>query len=63
MKTTGFGGNLLNFRRFEENGKNINIDSKWGDLTIYGKKMQEKVFPLILAKERKILILTENKIL
>ena len=53
MKTTGFGGNLLNFRRFEENGKNINIDSKWGDLTIIGEKMQEKVFPLILLKSAK----------
>jgi len=26
MKNTGFGGNLLNHRRFEENGKSINID-------------------------------------
>jgi hypothetical protein len=26
MKVTGYGGTLLNFRRFEENGKSINID-------------------------------------
>lgn len=26
MKVTGFGGNLLNLRRFEENGKSINLD-------------------------------------
>ena len=46
MKTTGFGGNLLNFRRFEENGKNINIDSKWGDLTIFGEKNARKSISL-----------------
>jgi hypothetical protein len=27
MRVTGFGGTQLNFRRFEENGKSINIDS------------------------------------
>jgi hypothetical protein len=26
MKVTGFGGGHLNLRRFEENGKSINID-------------------------------------
>jgi len=26
MKVTGFGGKVLNLRRFEENGKSINID-------------------------------------
>jgi hypothetical protein len=29
MKVTGFGGTQLNLRRFEENGKSINIDA-WG---------------------------------
>ena len=27
MRVTGFGGHKLNYRRFEENGKSINIDS------------------------------------
>ena len=27
MRVTGFGGTQLNFRRFEENGKSINIDA------------------------------------
>lgn len=27
MRVTGFGGNNLNFRRFEENKKSINIDA------------------------------------
>lgn len=28
MHVTGFGGNDLNLKRFEENGKNINIDAE-----------------------------------
>jgi len=27
MKVTGFGGNRLNYRRFEENGKRTKIDA------------------------------------
>lgn len=27
MKVTGFGGHHLNLKRFEENGKSINIDA------------------------------------
>jgi len=27
MRVTGFGGHKLNFKRFEENGKLINIDA------------------------------------
>ena len=40
MKVTGFGGTQLNLRRFEENGKSINIDA-WG---LWGENLYDDWF-------------------
>jgi hypothetical protein len=41
MRVTGFGGHNLNFKRFEENHKSINIDA-WED--IITKNLEKNIY-------------------